>query len=263
MMHRLSILFLFLLSVPVVAQHYRSIPNNYFQRGEKLQFRISFHSALTGNIPAASATVEVTDDNRKFDGRDTYHVVGYGKTTGVIEMFYQVEERFESFIDEEALVPHYFIRKTRENNYRKDENVSFRHKERIAVSKNSVKNTPENVQDIFSSFYYARAIDLTGKKPGSEFPLSFYLDDSVYNSRLVFVGRETVKTKLGKFSCLKVKPMVATGYVFDDPYPVTIWVTDDQNRIPVRIESKLSVGSVRIELTSYQGLTNPATISAH
>lgn len=263
MIQRLSILFLFLLSVPVVAQHYRSIPNNYFQRGEKLQFRISFHSALTGNIPAASATVEVTDDNRKFDGRDTYHVVGYGKTTGVIEMFYQVEERFESFIDEEALVPHYFIRKTRENNYRKDENVSFRHKERIAVSKNSVKNTPENVQDIFSSFYYARAIDLTGKKPGSEFPLSFYLDDSVYNSRLVFVGRETVKTKLGKFSCLKVKPMVATGYVFDDPYPVTIWVTDDQNRIPVRIESKLSVGSVRIELTSYQGLTNPATISAH
>jgi len=263
MMHRLSILFLFLLSVPVVAQHYRSIPNNYFQRGEKLQFRISFHSALTGNIPAASATVEVTDDNRKFDGRDTYHVVGYGKTTGVIEMFYRVEERFESFIDEEALVPHYFIRKTRENNYRKDENVAFRHKERIAVSKNSVKNTPENVQDIFSSFYYARAIDLTGKKPGSEFPLSFYLDDSVYNSRLIFVGRETVKTKLGKFSCLKVKPMVATGYVFDDPYPVTIWVTDDQNRIPVRIESKLSVGSVRIELTSYQGLTNPATISAH
>ena len=263
MIQRLSILFLFLLSVPVVAQHYRSIPNNYFQRGEKLQFRISFHSALTGNIPAASATVEVTDDNRKFDGRDTYHVVGYGKTTGVIEMFYQVEERFESFIDEEALVPHYFIRKTRENNYRKDENVSFRHKERIAVSKNSVKNTPENVQDIFSSFYYARAIDLTGKKPGTEFPLSFYLDDSVYNSRLIFVGRETVKTKLGKFSCLKVKPMVATGYVFDDPYPVTIWVTDDQNRIPVRIESKLSVGSVRIELTSYHGLTNPATISAH
>jgi len=253
----LATILVFLFSLSVTAQHYRTIPNNYFQRGEKLEFRISFHSSLTGNIPAASATVEVTDENKKFDGRDTYHVVGYGKTTGIIEMFYQVEERFESFIDEKALFPHYFIRKTRENNYQKDENVAFRHKEKIAVSKSGVKNVPENVQDILSSFYYARVIDLSKSKPGAEFPVSFYLDDSVYNSKLVFVGRETVKTRLGKFSCLKVKPMVATGYVFDDPYPVTVWVTDDQNRIPVRIESKLSVGSARIDLVSYQGVNNP------
>lgn len=257
MYRQLSLFLIPILSLPVFAQQYRTIPNNYFQRGEKLEFRISFHSSLTGNIPAASATVEVTDEIRKFDGRDTYHVVGYGKTTGIIEMFYQVEERFESYIDEKALVPHYFIRKTRENNYRKNENVVFKHKERIAVSKSSVKNIPANVQDIFSSFYYARVLDLSKSQPGAEFPVSFYLDDSVYNSKLVFVGRETVKTKLGKFNCIKVKPMVATGYVFDDPFPVTIWVTDDQNRMPVRIESKLSVGSVRIELTSYQGVANP------
>jgi hypothetical protein len=257
-MYRLLGLFLVLLiSLSASAQNYRTIPNNYFQRGEKLEFRIAFHSALTGNITAASATVEVTDENRKFDSRDTYHVVGYGKTTGFIEMFYQIEERFESFIDEKALVPHYFIRKTRENNYRKTENVIFKHKEHIAVSESSVKNVPANIQDIFSAFYYARVIDLSKSKPGAEFPVPFYLDDSVYNSKLVFVGRETVKTKLGKFSCIKVKPMVATGYVFDDPYPVTVWVTDDQNRIPVRIESKLSVGSVRIDLTSYQGVANP------
>lgn len=261
MYRRLSIFILLVSSLPVLAQQYRSIPNNYFQRGEKLGFRISFHSSLTGNIPAASATIEVTDDNRKFDGRDTYHVVGYGKTTGVIEMFYQVEERFESFIDEKALIPHYFIRKTRENNYRKNENVVFKHKELIAVSKSSVKNVPANVQDIFSSFYYARVLDLSKSQPGDEFPVSFYLDDSVYNSKLVFVGREIIKTRLGKFACIKVKPMVATGYVFDDPYPVTVWVTDDQNRIPVRIESKLSVGSVRIELTSYQGIANPVALS--
>lgn len=257
-MHRyLASLFISLLALPVFAQQYRTIQNNYFQRGEKLEFRISFHSTLTGNITAASATIEVTDENRKFDGRDTYHVIGRGKTTGVIEMFYQVEERFESFIDEKALVPHYFIRKTRENNYRKNENVIFKHKERIAVSKSSVKNTPENVQDILSSFYYARALDLSKSQPGAVFPVSFYLDDSVYKSRIVFVGRETIRTKLGKFACLKVKPMVATGYVFDESFPVTIWVTDDKNRIPIRIESKLSVGSVRIDLTSYQGVMNP------
>jgi len=73
------------------------------------------------------------------------------------------------------------------------------------------------------------------------------------------MGRETIKTKLGKFNCLKIEPMVATGNVFEDSYPVKLWVTDDGNRIPILIESKLSVGSVRVELTAYGGLSNPFT----
>ena len=174
-------------------------------------------------------------------------------------MFYQVEERFESFFDEKAIIPWYFSRRTKEKNYQKVENVSFRHQERIAVSTAKVSSIPENVQDIISAFYYARTIDLTGVKPGKEYPVPFLLDDSIYNSKIRFLGKETIKTKLGKFECLKIKPMVATGYVFDGPYPVTIWVSDDMNRIPVLVESELSVGSVRIELSSYTGLMNPFT----
>jgi hypothetical protein len=80
-------------------------------------------------------------------------------------------------------------------------------------------DNPENVQDVISAFYYARCIDITGAKPGKEYPVPFMLDDSVYQSKIRFVGRETVKTRLGKINCLIIKPMVATGYVFDDPYP--------------------------------------------
>jgi hypothetical protein len=257
-----SLYFLFLLLVfgqPLFAQPYRKIPNDYFQRGEKLNFRVAFHSLLTGNLTAGTATLEITRENKQIGGRNTIHAIGSGKTTGLIEMFYHIEERFESFIDEEALIPWYFTRKTVENSYEKNDMVTFRHKERLAVSPKKVTTIPENVQDIISAFYFARCIDLTGVKPGKEFAVPFFLDDSVYYSKVRFVGRETVKTKLGKFNCIKIKPMVATGYVFNDPYPVSIWVTDDQNRIPVLVECELSVGSARVELTSYSGLANAFT----
>lgn len=248
----------FLLFVHLLpAQKFRSVEQDYFSRGEKLHFRIAFHSLLTGNLTAGTATLELTKENKVINGRNTYHAVGYGRTTGLIEMFYTVEERFESFFDEEALIPWYFSKRSRENKYVKNDNITFRHQDKIAVSPQKVTFIPENVQDIISAFYYARSIDLNGIKPGKEFPLPFMLDDSVYKSRILFVGRETVKTKLGTFICLKIKPMVATGYVFEDPYPVSIWVTDDKNRIPVLIESELAVGSVRVELTAYSGLTNP------
>jgi hypothetical protein len=249
-----------LFSLTTWSQTYRSISNIYFQRGEKLTFRVAFHSLVTGNLTAGTATLELTSENKVIGGRNTFHAVGYGKTTGFIEVFYQVEERFESFFDESAMVPWYFSRRTKENKYQKIDNITFRHQEKIAVSPQKVMSIPENIQDIVSAFYYARCINLEGAKPGKEFPVTFILDDSVYYSKIKFYGRDTVKTKLGRFSCLKIKPMVAKGNVFDDSYPVTIWVTDDKNRIPILIESELSVGSVRVELTGFSGLTNPLSV---
>jgi len=258
MLKTLHITFLFtFLAAGLFSQNYRSIPNSYFKRGEKLTFKIAFHSLLTGNLTAGTATLELAQENKQIGGRNTYHAIGYGRTRGIIEMFYQVEQRFESYIDEEALIPWYFSRRVRENKYTKNDNITFRHRDKIAVSPTKVNFIPENVQDILSAFYYARCIDITGARPGKEFSVPFILDDSVYQSKIRFVGRETVKTRVGKFNCLKIKPMVATGYVFDDPYPVSLWITDDQNRIPILIESELSVGSVRMELTSYSGLANP------
>lgn len=257
-MYSISILFLcFIITTLAQAQKFRTIENDYFKRGEKLNFRVAFHSTLTGNLTAGTATLEITKENKLINGRNTYHAMGYGKTTGFIEMFYQVEERFESFFDEESIIPWYFSKRSKENKYVKNDNITFRHKEKIAVSPQKVTFIPENIQDIISAFYYARCINLEGAKPGKEFPIPFMLDDSVYQSKIRYMGKEMVKIKLGHFSCLKIKPMVATGYVFDDPYPVTIWVTDDKNRIPVLIETELAVGSARVELVSYSGLANP------
>ncbi len=240
-------------------QTYRIVNNSAFVRGEKLTFRVAFNSALTGSITGGKATLEVKDDNKIINQRNTYHVVGEGKTTGFIELFYKIHDRFESYFDQDALIAWQFTRRTRENNYKKDDLVIFRQNDHLAVSLSKIVKVPDNMQDIISALYYARTLDISDLEPGGIIHVPFFLDDSVYNSKVIFKGRETVKTKLGKFRCVAFRPMVATGYAFDDPYPITIWITDDENRLPILIESEQTVGRARVELISYSGLANPIT----
>ncbi len=254
----LTILFL-LSSIVACCQAYRSVTNTAFVRGEKLAFRVAFNSALTGSITGGRASLEVMEDNKVINNRSTYYVVGEGKTTGFIELFYKIHDRFESYFDQEALISWQFNRRTRENNYSKDDQVTFRQNDRLAVSLTKIIKVPANVQDILSAFYYARTLNISGLKPGGTIEVPFFLDDTVYHSKVIFKGRETVKTKLGKFRCIAFQPMVATGYAFDDPYPITLWLTDDANRMPVLIESEQAVGRARVELISYSGLANPVT----
>ena len=248
---------LLLLVGNLFAQSYRKIENNAFTRGEKLTFRIAFNSALTGNIVAGKATLEITPENKTFNNRNTYHIVGQGRTSGIVEIFFKIDDRFDSYIDEDAIIPWQFSRRTRENRYRKDDIVNFRQDDKLAVSLSRIMKVPANVQDMISAFYYTRTLEVSKMKPGDSFLVPFFLDDSVYQSRVEFTGRATVKTKLGKFRCMVFKPMVATGQAFDDPHPITLWVTDDANHLPILIESEQVVGRARIELISYEGLLNP------
>lgn len=254
------LVFVFLLSfLQGYPQQYRTVHNTAFIRGEKLTFRVAFNSALTGSITGGKASLEVTSENKIINNRSTFHVVGKGWTTGIIELFYKVDDKFESYFDDKAFISWQFSRRTRENTYKKDDLVVFRQNDRLAVSLAKVMKVPANIQDVLSAFYFARTLDISDLKPGGTIEIPFFLDDSVYNSRVIYKGKETVKTKLGKFKCIAFSPMVATGYAFDDPYPITIWITDDENRLPVLIESEQSVGRAKVELISYSGLANAIT----
>jgi hypothetical protein len=258
-MPRFLVIFFFILCLPAFPQSYRTINNTAFVRGEKLNFRVAFNSALTGSITGGKASLEVKEENKIINNRSTYHVVGEGKTTGFIELFYKIHDRLESYFDQDAIIARQFIRRTRENNYKKDDLVIFRQDDRLAVSLTKIVKVPANIQDVISAFYFARTLDISNLEPGGTIEIPFFLDDSVYYSRVIFKGHETVKTKLGKFRCVAFQPMVATGYAFDDPYPITVWITNDANRLPVLIESEQAVGRARIELISYSGLANPIT----
>jgi len=253
-----GIVFLMLASQAISSQPVKQANRDAFKKGEKLEFRVFYDAMLTGKVTAGYATLEVKTGNKTMQNRPVYHIVGEGKSRAAFDWFFKVRDRFESFVDEEHLIPYMFIRRTREGGYVKDDDVTFNHQLNYASSRNDLKKIPTGVQDVISAVYYARNIDFSNATTGQNFKVNFFLDDSVYISVIQYLGKEVVKTKAGKFRCLKFKPMVATGKVFSNPYPMILWVTDDKNRLPILVESAVSVGSVKAELISFKGLANPA-----
>ena len=228
-----------------------------FQRGESGKYRVYYDSWITSGISAGVGIISIKDERREFNGRPTYHLEVIGKSTGLFNWFFKVDDRFESFVDEEDLKPYHFIRRTREGSFRYEDDVDFDHENLIAKSRRAEKAIPTDVKDIVSAFYYMRTIDFSDAEAGDEYRLDFFLDDSAYVSKIIFEGREIVETSLGKFRCLRFKPMVAQGEIFQEPYPMTLWVTDDRNKAPILGKSAVIVGSVKIELVKIEGLKYP------
>ncbi len=249
------LLFLFLI-YPASSQEfeYRKVENNTFEVGEKLKFKVYYDSFVTGKVNAGTATLEVKKTNRRFNKREVYHIVGIGKSNPAFDLFFKVRDRFESYMDKEALIPHLFIRKTKEGGYVMEDEVYFDHENGLAKSSRTTKEIQANIQDIISAAYYLRTFDFSEAIVGQNYSVDFYLDDSAYVSVIQFAGHETVETQLGVFSCLAFKPMVATGEVFSNPYPMKLWVTDDENKLPVLARSEVVIGSVKMELIKFSGL---------
>jgi len=258
MKRMIIILAIFLpLATAINAQEFRKVTNNAFQRGEKLTFRAYYDALLTGKVTAGEVTLEITKENKKISGRNTMHIVGIGKTKGVFNLFFKVIDRYESYIDEEAMIPWVFIRRVNEGGYIINQDVMFNHMQRVAKSNTATVPVPENIQDIISTFYYARTLDISHLQPGDSYPIDFFIDDTVYNSHFVYLGLETIKTAIGTVRCYKVKPRVAKGSAFSEDYPMILYISADKNRLPILGESKVIVGTVKLELINYKGIRNP------
>jgi len=257
-MKKLTIILLCLLGLSSLkAQELRTINNEAFQKGEKIVYKVYYDSFVTGHVTAGEASLEIEKESRIIANRNTMHVIGLGKTKGLFNLFFKVVNRYETYIDENAIAPLLFIRRINEGGYKKSQDVTFNHFKNIAISNTATVPVTEYIQDIISAFYYARTLDVSNIKLGDEFPVNFFLDDSVYTTKIIYDGREELEIGLGTFKCLRFKPMVLTGTVFSQPYPMTLWVSDDKNRVPVLAESGILVGSVKMELIKYANLKNP------
>jgi hypothetical protein len=228
-----------------------------FQRGEAGKYRVYYDSWLTSGISAGVGYISIKDDIKQFNGKNTLHFEVIGKSVGMFSWFFKVDDHFDSYVDEESIVPYHFMRRTHEGSYIYEDEVDFDHEKGIAKSRRAEKPIRPGIKDIVSSFYYMRTIDFTDIEVGHEYMLDFYLDDSAYISKIIYLGKEIVETKLGKFRCLKFKPMVAQGEVFQEPYPMVLWITDDRNKVPVLGKSMVVVGSVKLELVKIEGLKYP------
>jgi hypothetical protein len=230
------------------------VNNVAFKRGEKLSFRLHY-----GLIDAAVATLTVTDENLQFGGRSTFHVVGLGSSNGISDWFFKVRDRYESYIDEKALVPWMFVRRIDEGGYKCNQDYVFNpFNKKVKTSSNKTFDVTPNIQDMISAFYHARNLDLSQAKAGDVYSVDCFVDDEIFPVKIKFVGRETIKTDLGKFKCLKFRPLIQKGRIFKHEEDLNIWISDDKNHIPVKAKADILFGSIQVELTDYSGLANPA-----
>ncbi len=226
-----------------------------FKPGEWLKFRMHY-----GWLNASIATLQVK--SAKIDGVPTYHVVGKGKTTGLASVFFKVDDTYESYFGKKDGRPYRFIRKIDEGGYTKDIEINFDHKNSKAVlndKKNNKKidfTLQDSVQDLLSAFYYLRNnYKLEDLVQGESITLNMlYDDDGIFPFKLKYLGKEVLKTKFGKVECLKFRPYVQSGRVFKEQESLSLWVSNDMNKIPVRIKADLAVGSIKADLDGYNGL---------
>lgn len=228
-----------------------------FVRGEELKYWVYYDAPLLGKVYAGKATLELTKDKDKFNDKNIFHAIGSGRSTGSFDFFFKVRDRFESWFDEEDLRPYRFIRRTNEGGYVVNDDVDFDYNKMTARSRQKELPILMNTYDMVSAFYFARNLDIEDIQIDDSFPIDFYLDDSVYTSAIIYKGIEIVETSIGKFRCMKFMPMVVTGEVFDNPYPMSLWITDDKNRIPILIKSEIIIGSVKGELFEFKNLKYP------
>jgi hypothetical protein len=233
--------------------------NTAFTFGEKLKYKVYY-----GVINGGTAEFEVGNKPVKVNNRDSYHIKVYGKSSGLVDVMFKVKDQFESFVDVDAIIPWKATKNVKEGNYKSIDVVLFDHEKGIANSNAKGKlEIGECTQDIASAIYYARTTDMTNAQPGDVFPVNFYLDGKNYPLRFKFIKRETLKTDLGTFRTLKVKPQLLEGRVFKDSDALTLWVTDDENKVPIRAESEIFVGSIKMDLDGYSVLRSPMTAKAN
>lgn len=241
---------------------FNAFSQSAFNNGEFFKFRIHY-----GIVNAGYATLEVKDATR--NNKKVYHVVGKGYTTGMTKFFFKVEDTYESYFDKITIKPYQYVRKIDEGGYTKDQEGFFDQDANQVTVKDYKKKTTktftvtENVQDIVSTFYYLRNHPKVDKlNVGESIAVDMFFDDEITKFKLKFIGREDIRTKFGVVSAMIFRPMVQAGRVFKEEESLTVWISDDDNKIPLRIKASLAVGSLKADLDEYKGLVSPLKVKS-
>jgi len=230
--------------------------NCAFQPKEKLSYNV-YYSVM--GIYVKAGTAKFTVSSERIQNEDVFHAVGEGSTNPHYDWIFKVRDRYESYFSTTDLKPVRFVRNINEGKYQKREEITFNHQTNTAVTNKGVYQVPENVQDVISIMYYMRNISYDQNKVGDKIPFTMFLDGKVHTLYLRYMGKKTVKTRFGKFKAIKLKPLLLKGSVFEGGEKMTVWVTDDANHIPVRVESAIVVGKVKVDLMHYENLKHPVT----
>ncbi|MGB0430452.1 MAG: DUF3108 domain-containing protein [Bacteroidia bacterium] len=236
---------------PIVEPEYRP-----FAPGEFLKYNIHY-----GIVNAGEATFSVNDSLQLIKNKPHYKVRITGKSYKSWDLFYKVRDYYYSYIDSASMQPTVYSRNVQEGDYKDKESFWFKPKEYKAKGKNSEGELeieiPNQIQDLASMIYYARSIKFYEKEQGFYLPMNVFFASEWYKCGAEFIGYENIKTTIGTFRCMKIIPKLVEGRVFKGQDDMVVYVSADENQIPIRIESEIFVGSIKVDLIEYENLKYP------
>ena len=231
-----------------------------FKTGEWFKYKLSY----SGWFKAGEATVNLIED---VNNNQLLHAKMIGKSTGALNLFFKVYDRYESYFYKKNIKPYRFLRNINEGGYTKNIEILFDQKTKVAKVNNFKKKLSndfsfnENSQDMVSVFYYLRNFfRINDLDKNNEIAIDMFFDSENYSLKIKYLSTEIINTNFGKILCHKIQPYVQSGRIFKKDESLTMWISADNNRIPMKIKADLIVGSIRIDLEAFSNLNNPFEI---
>lgn len=262
----IALLFAIICAEPVLAQKECEVPHKAFKDGESLTYKVYYN---WGQLWVGAGEVSFDVKLEDFRGRPTYHFTSKGKTYKAYDWFFKVRDVYQAYSDTSTLRPHYFKRDVSEGDYYFRKEYVFNHKRKKAyavaktldqaVRKDTI-DLPRCTYDVLSIIYFARCIDFSKYKPQDTIPITIMLDQKIENIYIRYLGKGTHQTdRLGKFRCIKFSPLLVSGSIFKEGDEMVVWVTDDENQVPIYVESPIIVGTIKAKIKSMKNLKHKVT----
>jgi len=238
------------------------IDNFSFQYGEHIDYTIYYHLA---GIWVKAGEVYFKVDSAQIGKSDYYYFDSYGRTLSKYDWVYKVRDHYETYTRVSDFRPLRFKRKVNEGSTHIREDYLFDHRNKEVRTVRQIHEDSAFVKDtvpyegcgydVLSMIYYARNLDFSGMQVNDKVPIQMFLDNAMHDSYIPYLGRENLKIKgLGEFKVIKFSPLLIEGTIFNAGEDMTVYVTDDKNRIPLLIETPILVGSIRARVNSMKGL---------
>ena len=236
------------------------VTNNTFEAGEKVSYKVYYN---WNSIWVGAGEVKFRVKPKWRNDKKHYHFKATGKTYRRYDWFYKVRDTYESIVDPQTVMPVYYKRDVYEGGYTINNEFYYNRKQDTIIAHQQNWKTDHHVdtvgvsectQDVLSAIYYSRCIDYSQYEPNDTIPLNIFLDNKEYSIYIRYLGRERIEVKGDKYATIKFSPLLIEGTIFEEGEGMTVWVTDDKNKIPVLVKSPIVVGSVKAVLKDYKGI---------
>ncbi|PKP18770.1 MAG: DUF3108 domain-containing protein [Bacteroidetes bacterium HGW-Bacteroidetes-21] len=238
--------------------------NTTFKNGERISYNIWYQ---WGPVWVEAGTARFHSDSMMYNNQPAYRIRSWGNSLESWDWFFKVRDFYEVYMQISPLKPLEFSRKNMEGGFFVDNHYVFDYQKNVIYSK--TENTDKKARqdtlaikscthDLLSAIIYTRNLDYSKVQVNQKIPVQIIIDAEFYPLYLRYLGKETIKGKDKKtYKCIKLSVMLVEGTMFNAGENMTVWVTDDNNHVPVLIEAKILVGSVKAYLNEYSGLRYP------